>query len=78
MLNSIMRCMPMLHNGLQIDKNDTNDTCHSYAQEYLHIYCIQKSKHMTLAISMLIIIFPLHTKMQDYHLKYPIVLLYMS
>jgi hypothetical protein len=30
---------------------------------------------MTLAITMLNNIFPLHTKMQDYHLKYPNVLL---
>ena len=29
---------------------------------------------MTLAISMLNNIFPLHTKMQNYHLKYPNVL----
>ena len=32
---------------------------------------------MTLAISMLENIFPFHTKIQNYHLKYPNVLLYV-
>ena len=32
-------------------------------------------KHMTLVISMLKNIFPLHTKMHDYHLTHPDVLL---
>ena len=37
--------------------------------------CILECKHMPLAMSMLNNIFPLHTKMQNYHLKYPNVLI---
>ena len=40
--------------------------------------CILKYKHVTLAISTLKNIFPLHTKAQDYHLMYPSALLEMS
>ena len=39
------------------------------------LYKLTKVHMMTLAISMLKNIFPLDTKMQDYHLKYPNVLL---
>ena len=35
---------------------------------------ILECKHLTLAISMLINILPLHTKAQNYHIKYPNVL----
>ena len=50
-INNVMRCMPLFHNGLQVDEKCTN---------------------MTLDFGMLKIIFPLHTKMRSYHLKYPI------
>ena len=39
---------------------------------------VLKCKHMTLAISVLNDIFPLHTQMQNYHLKYSQVLHKMS
>ena len=52
----------------------TNDNFHYNAQEYLPL-CIQNCKHMTLTIRTLKYIFPSHTSTQNYHLKYPNVLM---
>ena len=53
----------------------TNDTCHWHAQEYyLPLgYKNVETWHLLLVCSKNI--YPLHTKTQDYHLTYPIVLL---
>ena len=36
--------------------------------------CMQKCKHMTLAMGMINIMFSFYTKPQNYHVKFPIVL----
>ena len=56
-----------------LTKVHKNDTWHYFAQKYLPS-CILKCQHITLAIGMLNNIFFLHTKMQNYKLKYPNVL----
>ena len=53
----------MLHN-----KAYTNDL--SLVCTIISFSCILECKHMTLAMSTFKNIFPLHIKMQDYHLKY--------
>ena len=70
MFNIVIRCRPMLHNGLQADQG-----AHKW---HLTFVCsrissswILKRSHMTLANSMLSNISPLHTTLQYYHLKYP-------
>ena len=61
----------LLYNGLQVDSS-------------VHIWhltlcsCILKCKHLALVISTLKLVFPLRTKMQDYHLMYLNVLLQIS
>ena len=77
MFNSIMRCIPMLHNGQQV-----NYIVHNWhmalACSRFSSSCIVKWEQITLAINMLNNIFPLHTKTQNYHLNYHDVPLYMS
>jgi hypothetical protein len=66
--------MPMLQNGLQVDRIVyTNDVWRLVCSR-MSSSCILKCKHTTLAISVLNDIFPLHTKMQYCHLEYPKVL----
>ena len=60
----------MLHNGVQVDSTEQKE----------HVLVISMLKnifllHMTFVISTLKIVFPSRTRMQDYHLTYPSVLL---
>ena len=63
----------MLHNGLQVD-----GSVHKWhlplVRSRISSSCTLKRKHMTLAISGLKNISPLHTKTQGHHLTYPNVL----
>ena len=65
-----LRCMPLLHNGLQVDQSVHNWHL-TLACLRISSSCILKLKYMTLAIIMFNNIFPLYIKIQNYHSSTP-------
>ena len=65
--------MPMLHNGLQLTKAYTNGSWHNMLKDFFLLHNKFQTP-LTLANNMVNNIFPLYTKTQNYHLKYPNVL----
>jgi hypothetical protein len=78
MFNSVMRCMPMLQQWSTSWVKCTQMTLDISMLINFFLFHINIRTHDTwraLGISVLNTIFPLHTRTEDYHLKYPNVLL---